>query len=90
MEVIVVVITLVLVERALCVGLYDSAPTYYYVEERRWLDVLFRTLKFLWAFSLMLVIGAWPIAFLLMGACYGLAFILKNVVFKWIRKNNGE
>lgn len=90
MEVIVIIATLVAIERALCVWLYENVPTYYTYIEYRWLDILFRVLKFIGASSILLLIGMGWGALVLIWLGYWLAFILRWIVFRWIRKDNGE
>lgn len=90
MEIIITIITLVLMERALCVWLYDWVPTCYNYTEYLLLDILYRLLKFMWAFSFILLIWMWMGAFALITLAYTLAFILKKIVIEWIRKDNGE
>ena len=85
MEVIVTIGTLVLIERALCVGLYNSD---YDDTQYLWLDILYRAFKFIGAFSVMLLIGIGWWAFLFIWGGYLLAFILRALVYKW--KSNVE
>ena len=82
MEMIVTIVTLVLIERALCVWLYNDN---YDDTQYLWLDILYRAFKFIGAFSVMLLIwmGWW--AFLFIWGGYLLAFILRALVYKWNR-----
>lgn len=88
--VVVAMITLIAIERALAVWLYEWLDTHYIYTEQLWLDILYRGLKCIGAFSFIFLIGMWLGALIFIWLWYWLAFILKTIVYKCVRKENGE